>query len=315
MRLMVSLALGLALFAAAVCAETVPVVAPPALTKDRLGPEALDAMVAGPMAIIADGDWEGGERAFEVLLAERSKRHGANSVEVADLLSAFGVAVHRFDDGGPAIIYLRRAVEAAKAVYGPTHPEVALAITDVAMVQWDGADGPPPVEVDEALREAYRIRVATLGPNHTETAWNLAQLAKLAALPSRIDGRPERVDSAITLRRQSIEAMRIGADPNYPDAVAMAYVDLAELYVRNGRVGEGLEAFAAAVAEFGRIGPDGASMEAASLAMEAVEFADLLDEFGHAAEAEAIRRRHPDPLDDKNAPPHAPAPSSPKWTT
>lgn len=296
MKRLIGLALVAALLAGGAVAQVSPPAEPPALTKDRISEAELDAMVAGPMALVNDGDLEAGVKAFESLLDAGRKQHGAQSTEVADLLTAFGVALTAADYRKEAIPYLRAAVEVSRSVYGPEHPEFALAVTDVAMALWDQAeDEPPPLEVDEALRTAWRIRVATLGPNHPETAWTLGRLAALAALPSRIDGRPERVEAAIALRLQAIEAMRVGVDPNFMDAVALGYLDLAGLYVRNGRLDEGLGAFERALDELARLQPDttGATV---TIVDGAHAFADLLEEAGHRAEAESIRRRLPDPF-------------------
>jgi len=313
MKLIVALVLSMAMLAGAAPPETAPKTAPVVLTKDRNTPEALAAMVAGPIALMEEGDTAGGLKAFEDLVVEKGKRHGENSIEVADLLAAFGIALHDRDDVPLATSYLRRAAAVMKAVYGPRHPEVALAITDIAMAQWTDPGVPPPLEVDEALREAYDIRLATLGPDHPETAWNLGRLATLAGLPSRIDGRPERVEAAVVLGRRAIDALRVGLDPEHPDAVALAYVDLAEVYVRNKRLHEGLRAFADATREFEQIEPRAPGLTIV-LVTQAADFADLLEAFGHGAEAEVIRRRYPDPLRQGWTPKDNVSPNVLKWT-
>src|SRR5687768_617740 len=100
-------------------------------TKDHLSTERMEALVAGPMARVRAGDLAGGQRAFETLLDETSRRHGTGSAQAADLLMSFGVMVYtegllpntgsKADDRlrASALPYLRRSVDAYRRAFGP----------------------------------------------------------------------------------------------------------------------------------------------------------------------------------------------------
>lgn len=150
--------------------------APPPLTKDRVPPERMEAMVAAPMALVRQGRLEAADALFRAELARAAAMDPSRRTE-SDLLTAYGVLL--FQEGTEArddprlrraaIPWLRQAVEAARVGWGPRHPETALALSDLGDAL-SGVEGDEvPAEAERALAEAYDIRVATLGPDNTET--------------------------------------------------------------------------------------------------------------------------------------------------
>jgi len=146
----------------------------PPETKDRLTPEQMEAMVAGPVALLRQGKAAEADAAARRLVGAAQAR--GDSVRAADLLTAYGV--QRFSDatahGGPedrrgAIAWFREAVAAARRAWGPDHPETALALNDLGDVLRQIAPDPPGEEAEQALRQAYAIRLKTLGPRNPET--------------------------------------------------------------------------------------------------------------------------------------------------
>jgi len=217
--------------------------AEPSETKDRLSPGRMDALVRAPMSIVETGGLPAGKAAFERLIAAARAEHGERSVEIADLLTAFGVGLYVFGSlGDPrireeSIPYLEAAVPAYRAAFGDAHPEVAVALHSYADVQLALHEDDPPQSAETALDEAYRIRLSALGPANVETLSSLRYLARLRGLPSRTRGDPARIEAAAGLFRQLIA--------NSPNDPRLMYVSapygrtaLARLYARNGMAGE-----------------------------------------------------------------------------
>lgn len=268
--------------------------AEPPLTKDRLSTAQLEAMVAAPLARVDAGDLEGGQQAFEALLAR------APAGQASDLLTAFGVALYyrskadpadlldqTSDAGAPllraAVPYLERAVPAAVQRFGPDHPEVALALNSYADARWlaDG-DNPDP-SVDRALTEALRIRVAALGPTHTETLDGHMRLATLKALPARTGRDPMRVAEAAALFETAITARAQRQEEDYYPTLAELWAGLAEAYVTNGLPGE-------AAALLDRSGP-GALPDGCDRGMLRLSVAGMLALTGYQREADDLFAR------------------------
>jgi hypothetical protein len=204
-------------------------------TRDRISGERLEALVAGPARLIREGRIEAAERAFEILLARRRPGTAAAS----DRLTAFGLEMFMSGDAAArerSVSYFARAVAAARTAFGPNHPEIALSLNTYADAQTEIWPDDPPRAADAALAEAYRIRLAALGPRNVETLANLIGLADLAGLPSRTGGDPARIE---TVAAQYREALRT-ADNRRGPAYGYEYNDfaislrLAGMYGRNG---------------------------------------------------------------------------------
>lgn len=175
---------------AASSVPAVPSAGPPAQssvteTQDRLPPERMEQLVAGPMSVFRKSGLVAARKDFDTLLAGAVKAHGKGSVEAADLLTSFAVQLFEAgidDDTAVAkasLDYLKRAISAYRAAFGPRHPEVALALNSYAdaLMQVNGDAGRP--DAKAALEEAHSIRVATLGADNPETQAAADKLAQL----------------------------------------------------------------------------------------------------------------------------------------
>lgn len=165
----------------------------PAETKDRLTPEAMGQMVEGPIAMVHDEGLSSGERAFQRLLEEYVDRYGASSVQVADLLTAFGIGlyVQGYNDENPAesqasVKYLREAVPHYRQAFGAKHPEVAVALHSLADAEIK-LNGHLTPEAEAALNEALQIRRTALGPQNPETRATARRLARAKGIDCRSD--------------------------------------------------------------------------------------------------------------------------------
>lgn len=265
-------------------------------TKDHLSTDRMEALVAGPMARVRSGDVAGGQRAFETLLEDTSRRHGTGSAEAADLLMSFGVLVYteglipstgsEADDGlrASSLPYLRRSVEAYRRAFGPDHPLVAVALHSFGQAMVDLSPDDPPAEAEASLDEAYRIRLAALGPANPETLAALVNVADIRALPVRTGRDRARVAAVAAMYRQGLAQARrpMGAFPE--EQPRFWYARLARLYVRNGQAAASLQV----IREAERSSGDWACVDVSLLV---AEIADLLGQHGFATEAEALRPR------------------------
>lgn len=223
-------------------ASAAPPVAPSPLdggeTKDRLGPDALHALVREPAKSVAAGDLAAAERKLEKLVARLRARHGAEAIIVADTFSAFAVALYETDNRQQSLTYFHRAADAYRAALGPDHPEVAVALHDIANVQLQIAPDAAPPELISLVEEALRIRRNSLGLNNAETAVTYVLLGRLKGIAA--GGDPPLVEEAVALVRFGIECL-----PRTPNAdttdLPHAYFRLAEVFARNGRSDETLK--------------------------------------------------------------------------
>jgi hypothetical protein len=228
---------------------------PPArdYTMDRLTLEAMEQLVAEPMARIASGDVSGAQQLFERMLARARSVHGRNSVQEADLLLSFGAMMHAAGDDAedPRLralggTYAARAVPAYRAAFGADHPEVAIALNSHADILRLAAPDDPPVEAERDMEEAYRIRLAALGPGHSETIWTMLYLADIRAAPARVRRNPALVDAAAAeLERAAAlaEASAADRDAQFPSQI---HLRRARLFARFGRGDDARNAIEAA---------------------------------------------------------------------
>lgn len=180
----------------------------PPQTKDRLPPEKMEKLVAGPLGAVEKSGLPEAELAFDRLLQEARRRQGSASVLEADLLMSFGVTLfergselQREDMRQISAVYLGRAVAATKRAFGPVHPETALALHTYADVLVDLERGDPRDDAEAALAEALSIRQATLGPDNSEALAAMRSLARAKAARFRIAGK---LDEAAALFRQAL---------------------------------------------------------------------------------------------------------------
>jgi hypothetical protein len=221
--------------------------APPKQTRDRLSEERMDQLASAPLAVVRRDGLPAGRVAFERLLARTRARRGAGSVAAADLLTAFGVGLYGLgfttDDRQmkeASLLYLDAAVPAYRLAFGAAHPEVAVALNSYADVLQALNEDDPPQRVEDALEEAYRIRLAALGPANLETLANQRHLAEIRGLPSRTRGDPARIEAVAETLRQVI-ARAPNDERLLHDSAPAAHAALARMYAQNGLVDEARE--------------------------------------------------------------------------
>jgi hypothetical protein len=222
-------------------------------TRDRINGEALAALTAGPARLIEAGRIAEAERAFEALLA----RQPAGTPAVSDHLTSFGLALFMAGDRAVrlrSVAYFRRAVDAARAAFGPNHPELALSLNTYADAQTELWPEDPPREADAALAEAYRIRLSTLGPANIETLASLIALADLTGGPARTGGDSARIEAAAALYREAVRTADNRRSPAYGFAFSdfAIYLRLARMYALNDRLDEAEGAAQEAIDAFDR---------------------------------------------------------------
>jgi tetratricopeptide (TPR) repeat protein len=207
-------------------------------TKDRLSGDRMSRLVARPISTVERRGLAEGKAAFDRLLAQIRARHGHGSVQVADLLVAFGVRLYTLGQATDdrrlreeALPYLEAAIPAYRAAFGATHPEVAVALNTYADALRALHEDNPPESAETALAEAYRIRLAALGPNNPETLATLRYLAGVRGHPSRTRGDPARIEAAAALFRELI-----AHSPNdrRRDSAPYVHTAFARMYAQNG---------------------------------------------------------------------------------
>lgn len=234
-----------------------PVASTPSEPTDRLTQERTAELVARPMSIVQGRGLAAGQAAFDRLLAAARARHGEHSVQVADLLTAFGVELYNLgmqrDErqiSEAAIPYLEAAIPVYRAAFGDAHPEVAVALSSYADAQSELHRDNPPASVDAAREEAYRIRSAASGPTNMQTLATLRYLAMLKGHPSRTRGDPARIEAAATLFRMLVSLSPNEAEPDYLSAPA-ARTAFARMYAQNRMANEAREQLRLAIEQVG----------------------------------------------------------------
>lgn len=237
-------------------AAALPATAQPGRPYDpnRLGGEQIAELVAGEEALLADGDVDGATALFERRLAAARNTHGEATLAVADLLEAYGAKLAEYAsiDDRPelrrlALPYLARATALYRTLFGADHPEVAIALNSWAHVARDlDPDQPGPTEA--ALAEAYRIRLAALGPANAETIWTMLYLSDARGNPVMTGADPARAEAVAALLEQAIAASR-GSDAQTAGRIPVAAnIRRARIYLRHGQA---LRAYAALKAAAG----------------------------------------------------------------
>ncbi|HEX6861149.1 MAG TPA: tetratricopeptide repeat protein [Caulobacteraceae bacterium] len=206
-------------------------------TADRLPMDELDALVEGPMELVREGQLEAGQRSFEALLATRAGGSGGK-LAVADSLIAFGVNLHSEGTTDPefqrnALPYLRRAIDAYIEIFGPDHPEVALAWATLGDAAYTIDPKAPSDETVDALQRAYDIRKKTLQSPNVETAANLDALGRVTGAPGRSNGDPARIAMAEKLFIDALaETERLGCETGLARTIQRNHL---QMLLANGR--------------------------------------------------------------------------------
>jgi tetratricopeptide (TPR) repeat protein len=170
----------------------------------------------------------GPEESYQAPLAQMEQEEGA-SLGFAD--KCFVVA--RFvDDMGlyaAALPLNERALAIREEARGPSHPDVALSLNNLALIYHNQGN------YAEALRlheRALAIYEQTLGPNHTDVALSLGNMAEVYT-------RQGNYEEASRLHRKALAIREQALGPNHPD-VAMSLHNLALVYGEEGNYEEAL---------------------------------------------------------------------------
>jgi hypothetical protein len=275
------------LLAGSLSACTPPQPAPPRETKERRDDEALKRQLATPLASAKAGDMARADREFQAILAEVKTQHGANSLQAADIVSAFGVELYNLERKTEAKAYLKRAIAAYRAATGPDNPEVAVSEHDYANIELDLDPDAVSPELVEAVRDALRIRRKSLGEANAETAVTYVLLGRITGDPKLTQGDDARIKAAADLiRTGAAELAKI--ETAKPGDRASASYRLAELYAHNGRSAETL----AAAADYWKAADDQNPVEAMTRKGQIRKLADALAAHGQTAAAATLRKTY-----------------------
>ncbi|MEA3037562.1 MAG: hypothetical protein QOE79_75 [Sphingomonadales bacterium] len=269
-------------------------------TKSRISADRLARLVREPMRLVQAGRRAEADAVFLKLLAAARARGKAGAVRAADLLTAYGVALYEegeeSDSGGAsaAIPWLEQAVTATRSAWGPSHPETALALQNLADVIREVAPEAPGAEAEAALREAYRIRVKALGPGNAETLYTLKSLGDvLSAGPETASPEAGRAAEAAEAYRHVIGARPAARDANAVEVKVIARLALARLLARSGRLSDAVREVKEAeqTALSWRGGSSGRAMVCRAYAIGTWKVADALEANGAADEALKVSTR------------------------
>jgi tetratricopeptide (TPR) repeat protein len=255
-------------------------------TADRLAGDALTDLAAGPLQLVAGGDFEGADKALEALLLQLPPSTPENPI-LPDTLMGFAVGVHSEGTGdvkvqARALPYFRRALKAYREVFGEDHLEVALAWSTLGDASLALAPKQPTDEAIDALQRAYDIRVRKLGPNNIETAASAALLGNALGQPSRTRGDEGAITTAAEWFERSLSGARaMSCENDFDGRLARDYL---AMLVRNDKAEVALQRFDELI--------DGKlNMERDILA---ARFMHDLARAGREDEARRIERRFPD---------------------
>lgn len=262
--------------------------------EDRLSHDKMSRLVEQPIGQVRGGDIEGGRRTFERMLGATRARHGPNAIEVADLLTAFGVLLYQQDKegvpGAQALApgYLHRAIPVYRAALGPNHPEVAIALNSYADVLRLAHPENPPLEAERALVEAYRIRLSSRGPSHAETLWSILYLTDIRGLPSRTEGSAARLRAVLDELDRAIRLSQ-SSDPENRERIAVAAeLRRAIILARHGRPATAMRAYSVA-ARRARASSDAQACTMPMLRRD--ELAEIFEAKGELERARTLRGR------------------------
>lgn len=248
-------------------------------TKERLTLPDMEVFVAEPVKLVRAGDMTAAGRALNALVDQRARRHGSDSVEVADTLTSYMLVLFHEDLQAEAMAYAPRVIDAVRRAWGSDHLEYALILTDVVQMEYALRKDAVSSEAEAALLEAYRIRAERLGPTHKETISTLIYLGRIQGLRSRTGGDLARAMPAIQSLRRAITAIEANTPPENSDNI-WARNWLAEVYARNGALDLAKQTLQKTI--------EVASAQGALDRVRPEALAEALTEAGLDAEAEAL---------------------------
>jgi hypothetical protein len=269
---------------------------PPHETKDRISARRLKQLVREPIQLVEAGRRDRADAVFLKLLGAARARGKAGAVRVADLLTAYGVALYDLgeesetgDTRSAAIKWLEQAVAATRSAWGSAHPETALALQNLADVIREINPEAPGAEAEAALREAYRIRLKALGPGNPETMYALKSLGDvLSAGPDAATPDAARAREAEEIYRRAITTWAAVRSDFVIELQMSARLKLARLLARSGRAAAALAEASEAERVISSL-PKSDSAPCFAYGLAIGQLADALEAHGAAAQAERLR--------------------------
>ena len=229
--------------------------------------------IAHELEILTDGRFD--RVKFKEILREVEKKPGGEN-EVSDLLNAAGLRLlneAQFSDAEPM---MRRALEIAEQSYGPSHPEVAIRLNNLAQLLQDTNRLS---EAEPLMRRALEIDEQSYGLSHPDVAIVLNNLASLLQATNRLAEAEPLMRRALAIDEQSY-------GPSHP-SVARDLNNLASLLQDTNRLAEAEPLMWRALAideqSYGNLHP--------KVAIRLNNLAQLLKATNRLAEAEPLMRR------------------------
>ena len=212
---------------------------------------------------------------FEEALAIRVEVLGPDHPIVAETLNNLGSCEMSLGDPRKALEHFERALQSWERSLGPDHPDVAMALGNVASARI------PLGQLEQAERDLKRtmeIQIRALGPDHPDLAFVINTLGKVRL----------QAGDPVGAERLHREALRVieGVKVGHPD-VGATRLDVAVALLRQGRAAESLPMAMSAIEITAR--HQGEDFPALAQCWATV--AEIETALGHAAEAEAARRR------------------------
>ncbi len=175
-------------------------------------------------------------RLAEVALVSAGELDGSRMAAVLDAVGGIHASSERYDE---ARTHFERALVMQEATLGEQHPDVALTLTNLALVRlWTES----PEAAEPLMERALAIQEQALGPNHPSVAFSLNNLASVARRLGRLDRARSLYERALRIRRRALGDGHVD--------VAQSLTNLGNLLVELGVLDEAKVMFAEALAIF-----------------------------------------------------------------
>lgn len=166
-------------------------------------------------ALIRDGHYAEAEAAARELLLVVEREHGAEGLEVADVLDLLLEALWRGGKANePASRTLaERAVRIKEEALGAEHPDLVESLSNLGDLFRQAGDYP---RAKPLFERALRIREKALGPDHLEVATSLSRLASLLVETGQYAEAKPLYERALAITEQTL-------GPDHPELARILY--------------------------------------------------------------------------------------------
>jgi tetratricopeptide (TPR) repeat protein len=215
-------------------------------TAEGVGVPALAAELDMQIGII---DSDRGKHAEALAMYERAlpvfrKAHGDHAADTGHLIGLIGITLDDLGRHGEAIAMLEQALAITERVYGPAHPHVANAMSNLGSHLYRGGDQAARARALELTRKAHAIRVAALAPDHKELAMSWSNVGALLRVTGDLAGAREHVAKALAIKQRTL-------GEQHP-STAISHLSLAEVMLGMTDTAGSLEHAQRAVAIFAK---------------------------------------------------------------